>query len=65
MTDDCPPIPDAEKEVIRQGEETALSHSAGVGLWLVNWVVEAARGRLEFDRTERGNCVSLVFDVAT
>lgn len=62
VSDDCPPIPDSEKEVIQEGEETALSHSAGVGLWLVNWVVEAAGGALEFDRTDSGNAVTLVFE---
>ncbi len=60
--DQCPPIPDSEKRVIRNEEETALSHSAGVGLWLVYWVVKAANGEMRFDRTEEGNRVDLLFE---
>jgi signal transduction histidine kinase len=62
--DTCPPIPDAEKRVIKNEEETALSHSAGVGLWLVYWVVKAANGRMEFAQSEEGNRVDLLFETA-
>jgi PAS domain S-box-containing protein len=64
VLDRCPPIPDSEKEVIRNEEETALSHSAGVGLWLVYWVVTAAEGEMTFGECERGNEVTLRFDAA-
>lgn len=62
VSDNCPPIPEAEKEVIRNEEETALSHSAGVGLWLVYWVVKAANGEMTFGECEEGNEVTLRFD---
>jgi PAS domain S-box-containing protein len=62
VSDNCPPIPDAEKEVIRNEEETALSHSAGVGLWLVYWVVKAANGEMTFGECAGGNEVTLRFD---
>lgn len=62
VTDNCPPIPEAEKEVIRNEKETALSHSAGVGLWLVYWVVKAADGEMTFGECEDGNEVTLRFD---
>lgn len=62
--DSCPPIPDAEKRVIQQEEETALSHSAGVGLWLVYWVVKSANGEMRFQETEEGNRVDLLFEAA-
>lgn len=64
VIDNCPPIPEAEKEVIRNEEETALSHSAGVGLWLVYWVVKAANGEMTFGQCESGNEVTLRFDAA-
>jgi len=62
VSDNCPPIPEAEKEVIRNEEETALSHSAGVGLWLVHWVVKAANGQMTFGECADGNEVTLRFD---
>jgi PAS domain S-box-containing protein len=65
VSDNCPPIPEAEKEVIRNEEETALSHSAGVGLWLVYWVVTAANGEMCFgENGDDGNEVTLLFDAA-
>ena len=64
VSDNCPPIPETEKEVIRNEEETALSHSAGVGLWLVYWVVKAANGEMLFGECDGGNKVTLRFDAA-
>jgi len=61
VSDNCPPIPDSEKRVILEEEETALSHSAGVGLWLVYWVVKAADGEMTFEDDEDGNTVTLRF----
>lgn len=63
VTDNCPPIPDSEKEVIRNEEETALSNSAGVGLWLVYWVVKAANGQMSFDEYDGGNEITLEFEM--
>jgi len=62
--DNCPPIPEVEKRVIRNEEETALSHSAGVGLWLVYWVVKAANGQMEFGYSSEGNRVDICFEPA-
>jgi len=38
VTDDGPGIDEMEAAVIAAGEETALEHSSGLGLWLVNWI---------------------------
>ena len=63
IDDTAAPIPQQEREVIRTGEETALSHSSGLGLWLANWIVETAGGQLRFDRSENGgNRVSMVLE---
>jgi PAS domain S-box-containing protein len=62
--DNCPSIPEVEKRVIRNEEETALSHSAGVGLWLVYWVVKAANGQMEFGYSSEGNRVDICFETA-
>ncbi|MDY6780067.1 MAG: PAS domain S-box protein, partial [Halobacteria archaeon] len=42
-------IPSSERNVMQRGEETALTHGSGFGLWLVNWIVRNAGGELIFD----------------
>jgi PAS domain S-box-containing protein len=46
VSDDGPGLPETEREVLRSGRETPLTHGDGLGLWLVNWVVTGAGGRL-------------------
>jgi signal transduction histidine kinase len=41
-------IPDVERKTIQQGYETQLTHSSGLGLWLIQWVVENSHGKLTF-----------------
>lgn len=52
IIDDGPGIPDKELEPLRQGGETPLVHSSGVGLWLANWIVEESDGTLAFETSE-------------
>ncbi len=40
VTDNGPGINDMEANVISKGEEHALEHGSGLGLWLINWFVE-------------------------
>lgn len=42
-------VPRTEVEAIRAGEETALKHASGVGLWLAYLVVERSDGDLTFN----------------
>jgi signal transduction histidine kinase len=56
VRDDNDRIPDVEVDPLRAGDETALTHGSGVGLWLVNWSVEALDGSLSFDYDD-GNVV--------
>lgn len=49
-------IPQADVEAISAGEETALKHASGVGLWLSYLVVDRSGGEITFD----GGNVSLV-----
>ncbi|WP_302080457.1 PAS domain-containing sensor histidine kinase [Salinibaculum rarum] len=49
VTDDGPGIPDHEVRVIERGEETALEHASGLGLWLVDQVIEQSGGDLQFE----------------
>jgi signal transduction histidine kinase len=47
VTDDGPGIPEREISALEGEAETALDHGSGVGLWLVNLVVEKSRGHLD------------------
>jgi signal transduction histidine kinase len=54
-------IPEAELDVLRSGEETALQHVSGVGLWLVRYVVRRSSGTLSIESTAGGTSISLEF----
>jgi signal transduction histidine kinase len=41
-------LPSSEVETVSNGIETPLRHSSGLGLWLVNWIVEHSGGNLTF-----------------
>ncbi|WP_135304459.1 PAS domain S-box protein [Haloarcula amylovorans] len=61
VADDGPGIPAHELDVLT-GEEpiTQLSHSSGLGLWLVVWMTESYGGTVTFDGTdETGTVVTL------
>jgi len=47
-------IPENEIEVVQEGDEDALKHGSGIGLWAVNWIIQLSRGRLEFGESELG-----------
>jgi PAS domain S-box-containing protein len=47
VNDDGPGIDNMESAVISAGEETALEHGAGLGLWLVNWIVTRYGGSFQ------------------
>jgi signal transduction histidine kinase len=59
VRDDGPGIPDHEVRVIERGEETALEHGSGLGLWLVAWSVRTLGGELSFDADAAGTTVTL------
>jgi signal transduction histidine kinase len=57
VADDGSGIPEHERTVLTEGEETDLEHGSGLGLWLVNWVVERSGGRLAFADNESNGAV--------
>ena len=63
VRDECPPIPDSVVDCLEQGEQP-LDHNEGLGLWIVQWVVETVGGGLSFARRDDdgGNVVTLTFD---
>lgn len=65
VADDGPGIPEREREIIRQEQESALKHGTGLGLWLVNWIATSLNGELSFDTREAGGSVVTVSIRAT
>jgi len=58
--DDGPGIPEKERQILREGIETPLEHTSGLGLWLVNWIVTRSKGDLRFEEKEpRGSVVTI------
>lgn len=66
IRDDGPGLPATERRVLERGIETPLEHSTGLGLWIINWIVEASGGFVEIaDREPRGTDVRLHFRPAS
>jgi len=58
--DDGPGIPEEERAVLTAGEETALRHGSGLGLWVVYWIVTRYGGELRFaDNEPQGSVVTV------
>lgn len=57
ITDNGPGIPEHEMAIIDQREETPLTHGTGVGLWLINWIVEKSAGSISVRGDESGTTV--------
>jgi len=57
VEDNGPGIPEHEREVLTQDEETSLEHGSGIGLWLAYWAVVKSDGELEFDTPEEGGSI--------
>jgi len=54
-------IDEMEANVISKGEETALEHGSGLGLWLVNWIVTRYGGSFQIEeRDDDGGTRALV-----
>lgn len=66
ITDDCPPIPEAEFRVLTgEAEMDQVYHSTGLGLWLAYWVLDLSDGTIEFTRADSGNRVTVALPAAT
>lgn len=54
VSDDGPGLPEMERAVLEEGKEGPLTHSQGLGLWVVWTVVNQSGGELEISTTEGG-----------
>ena len=52
VSDDGPGIPGTELTVIDGHDESELEHGSGVGLWLVDRIVDYSDGQLTFDNSD-------------
>jgi signal transduction histidine kinase len=60
VADNGPGVPEREQDLLEQGEESALQHSDGMGLWLVNWSGDEFDGTLDIEtRPDEGTAVRL------
>jgi len=64
VSDDGPGIDESQLEVLDRREETPLKHGTGVGLWLVDRVVERSGGDLSFD-ADGGTTVTIRLERAS
>ncbi|SDJ25361.1 PAS domain S-box-containing protein [Halovenus aranensis] len=54
-------LDDHEIDVLREGGESRLEHSSGVGLWLVRWIVESSGAGMVAHRTDDGSLMGIRF----
>ncbi|MFC7098584.1 histidine kinase N-terminal 7TM domain-containing protein [Halobaculum marinum] len=59
VADDGPGIPEQELATFQADGESALTHSSGLGLWLVIWITEESAGEVTFDVDETGTAVTV------
>lgn len=60
IRDNGPGMPEEVLEVLDTGEESALYHSEGIGLWIVKWILNTLSGDLEFEENEPRGTVAVV-----
>ena len=60
VNDDGPGIPESEKDIVmREVSIDQLTHSQGIGLWFVRWVMDAYDGRFDIESSSEGTTVIL------
>jgi len=65
IADNGPGIPEAELDPLLRGDETALQHASGIGLWLTHWFCDNYGGDVSFDSNpHEGTTVTITLDRA-
>ncbi|WP_302083508.1 PAS domain S-box protein [Salinibaculum rarum] len=50
-------LPEQEQHILTEGEESKLSHSSGLGLWMVSWITTYCGGMLTADVDSDGTTI--------
>lgn len=58
IRDSNDPIPEQETKTLLAGDETALQHGQGIGLWITFWCLQKLRGSIDFEYDD-GNVVTV------
>jgi len=58
------PISETELAPLREGDESSLQHSSGIGLWIVTWCVTNLNGEIEF-QYDKGNVITVTVPSST
>jgi PAS domain S-box-containing protein len=61
VVDGGPGIPEMELQVLEEHGETALRHGSGIGLWIVDRVVEYSNAHVSFDTGGGGTVATIRF----
>ncbi|MFB6164711.1 MAG: histidine kinase N-terminal 7TM domain-containing protein [Haloarculaceae archaeon] len=64
ISDRGPGVPDHELAVLADGDETALEHGSGLGLWLVQWGATALGADVDFETSEAGTTATVTLSRA-
>jgi signal transduction histidine kinase len=59
LVDDGPGIPQDVLETFNNGEESSLDHLEGLGLWIIEWIVEESGGDIGFQSESDGTVVTI------
>ena len=59
VADDGSGLSEQERTVLRDGAETPLVHGSGLGLWLVNWIVDSHDGHVGAAVTDQGTTMTV------
>jgi signal transduction histidine kinase len=65
IADDGPGISEHELDVLAAENETSLQHGSGLGLWIINWVMNRSEAVLDIEADGSGTCVTLTFERAS
>jgi signal transduction histidine kinase len=52
-------IPSHELTVLDKGEETPLEHGSGIGLWVIQWVLDNSTATMDYTTSEDGTTFSI------
>jgi len=57
--DDGPGIPEQDLAVLDEGAETPLQHGSGIGLWVVQWVIDNSEATIEYETGPDGTEIAI------